>query len=132
MVFSSCNWFKGNKDKEYIERLENTIHDDSLEFAAQVEKLKKESEAKIDSIKNSCGGANGTYHVITGSFRNPSNAENYKIEMSKLGYTANIVMAPNGFNLVTTFSGNDFKEACNALANIRNSVNPESWIYVKQ
>lgn len=135
IVFSGCNYLRKKgffgKNKEYIERLENTIHDDSIEFAAQMEKLKAESQAKIDSIQKSCGSASGNYNVITGSFRNPLNAENFDKEMKKLGYKSQIVQAANGFNLVSAFSGNDYKEALNALNNIRTNVNQESWIYVK-
>ena len=69
--------------------------------------------------------------MITGSFRNPLNAENFEKEMKKLGYKSQIVQAANGFNLVSAFSGNDYKEALNALNNIRTNVNQESWIYVK-
>ncbi len=135
LVFSSCNYLRKKgffgKNKEYVERLENTIHYDSIEFTAQMEKLKADSQAKIDSIQKVCGGCAGNYNVITGSFRNPLNAENFEKEMKKMGYKSQIIQAANGFNLVSAFSGDNLKEALNALSNIRTNVNQESWIYTK-
>jgi hypothetical protein len=138
IVFSSCNYLRkkgiigtSKKDKEYIESLKNTIHEDSIENAAIVEQLQKESQGKIDSLQKICSACSGTYNVITGSFRNPLNADNFEKEMKKLGYKAQIVQAANGFNLVSAFSANNLKEALIALNNLRTNVNPESWIYVK-
>ena len=135
IIFSSCNYLRKKgilgHSKEYVERLENTIHDDSIEYVAQMEKLKAESQAKIDSIQKVCGGCSGNYNVITGSFRNPLNAENFEKEMTKMGYKSQIIIAANGFNLVSAFSGDNYKEALNALVNIRTNVNQESWIYTK-
>jgi hypothetical protein len=134
-ITTNCDYLRkkgiigSKKQSEYIERLENTIHDDSIEFVAQVEKMKKENQEKIDSIQKSCGA--GSYHIITGSFRNPLNAENFLKEMAKLGYKSQIVQAANGFSLVSAYSGNNYKEILSALNTIRTNVNPESWLYVK-
>lgn len=137
LITTNCDYLRkkgiiGNKKrmKEYIERLENTIKDDSVEFIAQMEKIKKESQLKIDSIQKSCGGS-GSYNVITGSFRNPLYADNFAKEMAKLGYKSQIIIAPNGFNLVSAFACNNYKEVLNALYNLRSSVNQESWLYIK-
>lgn len=131
---SSCDYLRKKgilANKEYIERLENTLKDDSIENAAMLEKIKLEAQQKIDSITNACGKCTGNYHIITGSFRNQLNADNYQKEMSKLGYKSAIVEASNGFHLVSAYCGSDYKEVLNALSNIRNSVNQESWLYVQ-
>jgi hypothetical protein len=137
LITTNCDYLKkkgfiGNKKrmKEYIDRLENTIRDDSIEYVAQMEKLKKESQVRIDSIQKSCGGS-GSYHVITGSFRNPVYADNFAKEMVKLGYKSQIIVASNGFNLVSAFACSNYKEVLNALYNLRSSVNQESWLYIK-
>jgi hypothetical protein len=137
LLSTNCNYLRkkgiiGEKKrmKEYIERLENTLKDDSLEFAARMEQMKKESQLKIDSVQKCCG-LNGNYHVITGSFRNPLNADNYVKEMKLKGYKSQIIMAPNGFNLVSTFASNNYKDALNALNNLRTSVIQDAWLYVK-
>jgi hypothetical protein len=136
LLTTNCEYLRkkgiiGKKKRmlEYIERLENTLRDDSIEFSAQIEKIKKDAQERIDSIQNAC--KNGNYCVITGSFRNPLNADNFVGEMSKMGYKSQVVVAPNGFNLVSAFSSNSLNEALNALQNLRTNVNQESWIYVK-
>jgi len=136
-ITTNCDYLRkkgiiGNKKrmKEYIDRLENTIKDDSVEFMAQMEKIKKESQLKIDSIQKSCGSS-GSYNVITGSFRNPVYADNFAKEMAKLGYKSQVIIAPNGFNLVSAFACNNYKEVLNALYSLRSSVNQESWLYIK-
>jgi len=137
LLSTNCNYlrkkgFIGEKErmKEYIERLENTLKDDSLEFAARMEQMKKEAQTKIDSVQKGCG-LNGNYNVITGSFRNPLNAEGYLKEMKSKGYKSQIIMAPNGFNLVSAYASNDYKDALNALNNMRSSVIQDAWLYVK-
>lgn len=133
---SSCEYLRkkgiiGKKKRmaEYIANLENKNKEDSIEYASQMEKLKKEVAAKIDSVQKSCG-INGKYHVITGSFRNPLNAENFNKEMSKMGYRSQIIMASNGFNLVSAYAGDNYNDVINALNNIRTAVNQESWLYM--
>jgi cell division protein FtsN len=134
LVLTNCKWLRnkgiiGKKAamKEYIQKLEDIIKDDSLQIA----QMKKESQAKIDSLKNNCKEANNAYYVITGSFRNSKYAEDFLSKMKSMGYKSEIVEASNGFNLVSAFSGNNYKEVLNALYNLRNSVDQESWLYVK-
>ncbi len=115
--------------QDMLDNLENKNRDDSANYAAQMDKLRKDAEAKIDSVQKSCG-INGKYHVITGSFRNPLNAENFNKEMNKMGYHSQIIMASNGFNLVSAYSGDNYNEVINALTNIRTAVNQESWLYL--
>ena len=133
LFLTNCDYLRrkgiiGSKKQmlSQIEQLQKTVMDDSL----MMEKLKKESQAKIDSIQQSCAKPEGNFHVITGSFRNPANAENFVKEMAKLGYKSQIIQASNGFNLVSAFAGKDMHEACSALNTIRTNVNQESCLYV--
>ena len=121
----------GNNSTEYVQQLEKTIKDDSIKKAAEIEMLKSEMQERIDSLQDACGNCNGNFHVITGSFREQSNADKYLTEMAKLGYKATQVEAPNGFHLVSTYCGKTLNEVFSALNTARNNVNPESWIYVK-
>jgi hypothetical protein len=133
---SSCEYLRkkgiiGNKKRmaEYIASLENAKKDDSLNYAAQLDRLKKDAQAKIDSVQKCCG-TSGKYHIITGSFLNPVNAENYNKEMNKMGYHSSIIVASNGFNLVSAYNGDNYNEVINSLTNIRTAVNQESWLYL--
>ncbi len=133
IVFTNCEYLrkKGIIGKrkylaEFAKRLDDIKKDDS----AQIEKIKKDAQLRIDSVQKSCC-INGSYHVITGSFRNPLNAQNFQKEMNKLGYKAQIVHATNGFDLVSAYACNDYKDIVNALSNIRTNVNQESWLYIR-
>lgn len=130
LVMSSCNFFTKKKDA-YIKQLEQVIKEDSLKRVAEIESLKAEMQAKLDSMKQACGNCEGNFYVITGSFKIQQNADNYLNEMKSLGYNAQIVEAPNGFHLVSTFCGKTLNESLNALNTARNNVHPEAWIYIK-
>jgi hypothetical protein len=135
LTTSSCEYLRkkgiiGNKkNKADIESLEQARIADSIKNAALLENMKKEAQLKIDSVQKNCG-INGKYHVITGSFRNPLNAENFNKEMNKMGYRSNIIMAANGFNLVSAYSGDNYNDVLNALNNLRTAVNQEAWLYL--
>lgn len=136
-ITTNCEYLRkkgiiGKKKRmaEYIAQLEEIKRDDSIELVAQLEKIKKEAQLKIDSAEKSCG-INGTFHVITGSFRNPLNAQNFLKEMHNRGYQSQIIKAPNGFDLVSAYACNNYKDVINALNNIRVNVDPESWLYIR-
>ncbi|MCX7987264.1 MAG: SPOR domain-containing protein [Bacteroidales bacterium] len=128
--FVSCKY---KKQAEYIKQLENAVKEDSLKRVAELEALKAEMQAKIDSLQAACqsGNPQGKFCVITGSFRIQQNADNYVQEMNKLGYKAQIVEAPNGFHLVSTYCASSLREALSELNNARSNIHPDSWIYVK-
>lgn len=128
--FGSC---KFKKQAEYIKQLESVVKEDSIKRVAELEALKAEMQAKIDSLQAACqsGNPKGNFCVITGSFRIQQNADNYVQEMIKLGYKASIIDAPNGFHLVTTYCANSLQEALSELNNARSNIHPDSWIYVK-
>ena len=115
--------------QEMIADLENKNRDDSINHAAQMDQFKKDAQAKIDSVQKCCG-TSGKYHIITGSFLNPVNAENYNMEMNKMGYHSVIIVASNGFNLVSAYNGDNYNEVINALNNMRTAINQESWLYL--
>ncbi len=119
------------KMREYIDKLETTLKNDSIEFSANLDKMKTDMQRQIDSINSECSQTKGNYHIITGSFREQQNAVNFVSSMEKLGYKATIIDAPNGFHLVSISAGDNLKEMFTTLNNIRNSVNEESWIYIK-
>ena len=132
ILASSCSLFDSKKKmKDYISRLENTIKEDSLAYAASMDKMKSEMQSKLDSISQACNQSKGNYHIITGSFREQQNASNFVAEMEKLGYKAQIIDAPNGFHLVSVSAGSNLQQMFSTLNNIRGSVNEESWIYIK-
>ena len=137
LTTTSCEYLRkkgiiGSKKKskdEQIAELQNARMDDSIKFATQLESLKKDAESKIDSLQKSCG-VTGKYHVITGSFLNPVNAENFNKEMTQKGYRSSIIVASNGFHLVSAYSGDNYNEVLNALSNLRTAVAQDEWLYL--
>jgi cell division protein FtsN len=134
LTTTSCEYLRkkgiiGKSKNKELMALQNKNRNDSIEFADKLERLKKESQAKIDSVQKSCGAA-GKYHVIAGSFMNPANADNYNAEMTKMGYHSQIINISNGFNLVSVFSSDNYQEMLNALTNARGSLDTGSWLYI--
>jgi hypothetical protein len=136
IVSPGCNYLKkkgllGKKRQmqEYIKQLEEAKKDDSAYYSSQLQQLKNESQARIDSLQSACD-ASYTYYIVTGSFRNPSNAQAYANKMLDLGYKAEIILAPNGFNMVSAFGCNTMKEAVNALTSLKTNVAEDTWMYV--
>ena len=131
-----CNYLRkkgilGSKKqlRECVQQLENAKKEDSAYYSEQLTNIKKNAQSKIDSLQKACENANYSYYVITGSFRNPNNSQAFANKMLQMGYKAEILLAPNGFNLVSAFGGNNLKEVTNALTNLKTNVAEDSWIY---
>jgi len=132
------SWFSKKKtdtSSAYIAKLENQVKEDSLKFNEELNKVKGQSQAVIDSIQNSCGhkknsGGKYAFYVITGSFRDAKLADHYVKKMNEKGFNnAEIIEANNGFHLVSVKSSNSLGEAASELSNVRNLVAPTSWVY---
>ncbi len=102
---------------------------DSIERIKQ--QAKADSLAKLDSIKQAkLEAERNKYHIISGSFRNESYATRYKKEMNNdYGYNSKIIMANNGFNLVSIGAYATMSDAIRELRNIRNKGSLEVWVY---
>lgn len=70
------------------------------------------------------------YHVISGSFRIPSNAEKLLRELIQKGYDAKIKKNKYGFHRVSYTRTNSRREALKALRKIRRTENPGAWLLV--
>lgn len=130
---NACNYFKNkNEGMVKVSEIEKLRIADSLKFVNELNRIKEESAKRIDSLNSVYVYPVYTYYVITGSFKNPANAENYANDMMNLGYKSHIITISNGFHLVSASSGDDPGQANEALRNIQQSVNPEAWIFVNK
>ena len=133
---------KGSDTLEvYTANLEKELADIESRHFYELEKLKLESQAKIDSViqyyeneltgkgKKYTGTKAGTYYLIVGSFKTPGYAEEYSSKVRAMGYTAQIIPAGN-WNLVSAESYLSWKEAVKGLNLVRSNVSVNSWIYV--
>lgn len=145
LMFSGCNvgdkqpLFSNDVDTllQHSARLDSIIKADSVRYRLELHRIKKEADARVDSIENLYKNHRktavaGTYYVVLGSFHNPGYAEDFANKMRKLGFDGNIIKTDNGFNLVTASSHNNFKSAKGALLAARSSASVDAWIYVQK
>jgi hypothetical protein len=148
IVFPGCKFInekilkKGSDTLEvYAANLEKELADIETQHFYELEKLKMESQAKIDSIiqyyenelagkgKRYTGAATGTYYLIVGSFKTPKYAEDYSAKVREMGYNTQIVKAGT-WNLVSAENYSSWSEAVKGLELVRSNVSVNSWIYV--
>jgi CO dehydrogenase nickel-insertion accessory protein CooC1 len=138
-VFSGCEYLKkkgffGNKKDmaKTIEMLQKELQEDSIRYAAEIEKLKQDAQARIDSILNGTKQEDPyqNYYVIIGGFRNAKNAEALSIKTSEAGYNSLIIDARNGFQLVSAYGGDEMQATISMLHEVQAKLNPEAWIYI--
>lgn len=133
---------KGSDTLEvYSANLEKELADIETQHFYDLEKLKLESQTKIDSIiqyyenqlsgkgKKYTGAATGTYYLIVGSFKTPQYAEDYSAKVKEMGYNTQIVMAGT-WNLVSAETYSSVREAIKGLDLVRTNVTVNAWIYV--
>lgn len=73
------------------------------------------------------------YHVIIGSFVTPEYATAYADFYSRRGVKTEIIdMVNSRFKLVSASASGSLTEACKSLKAIRDTIEFESWVYVKQ
>jgi hypothetical protein len=127
----------------YVANLERELAGIESEHFYELEKMKMESQAKIDSVINYyesqffgkgrkyTGGTAGTYYIITGSFKTPKYADAWSAKVTGMGYRSEVVQM-GYWNLVASGYYKSLREAINNLDNMRSAVTPDSWIYVSR
>ncbi len=128
----SCKYFNKKDAANATITVEQQRINDSIKFANELNMLKEDSQKRIDSLNMACSNPSYTYYVITGSFKNPANAENYAGQMMNLGYKSHIITISNGFHLVSASSGDDLNQSTEALRNIQQTINQEAWLFVNK
>lgn len=146
IVFPGCDFIKekfGSGETESLleanQQLDSALKAERSQHQEELNTLQAQSRAKIDSIINyyeekmTATGprqASKGYYLITGSFKTPQYAKDYNQKMKSMGYQSEIIMAPNGFHLVSVEKYNNASAAVEGLELVRNAVVEDSWIYV--
>jgi hypothetical protein len=150
VTFSGCKFINEKilgKETDTLEiytaNLQRELAGIESEHFYELEKIKMESQSKIDSIINYyesqlsgkgrryTGAATGAYYVITGSFKTPKYAEDWSAKVTAMGYRTEIVQM-GSWNLVSAGTYTSLREASNNLEKFKLSVAPDSWIYVSR
>ena len=148
-LVTSCEFVKKNNPFTKKERqralqvqIDNARIADSLNH---VHALEMEMKAVQDSLA-SMGAFNEVvdepvslndngqkYHIIVGSFVTPAYAEGFSDYYAARGYQTTIIDMPNSrFKLVSAGSYSTMNEAWKAVKSFRDTVEFDSWVYVRK
>jgi hypothetical protein len=143
IVLPSCKYFKGGlfgrKARALaIEKAQN----DSVRVADSLQKVKDRlmeiENARIDSLRKAdeerlAFESKHKYNIIVGSFITPEYAKMMSEGYRKQGYDPRILkMEGSRFELVAVEGHNSFKKAVARLSQFQDTVQIESWLYVKK
>ncbi len=140
LVAGSCSLFeKPSMTQEEIdvmveqnaklqEDLANAQHEASMQkmqaeqCAETLVALQKVEEEKVS----------GKFHVIAGSFKTISYAEDFAKKIQDKGGAGTIVNGPSDFSLVACSSFASLREAVDAMEKARMNEAPEAWVYMEK
>ncbi|HNS31176.1 MAG TPA: SPOR domain-containing protein [Tenuifilaceae bacterium] len=140
-TLSGCKFFR---DKFGKNRAADTLavweaKQDSVKKAEllKVKKLEEARRAREKAMQDSIARVRdletrNRFHVIIGSFKVPSNADDYQREVSTFGFqNPKIVESPNGFRMVSVGAFDTYSRAANEILRInRGKEEPiELWVY---
>lgn len=142
-ILPSCKYFKGEglfgrkalKSAVLKAQEDSTRVADSLKviqdqlLAIENEKL---DARKADAEKLLMEGKY-KYNIIVGSFITPENAIGYAEVYKKLGYDSKIIrLEGNRFELVSAEGYENFSQALVRLQQFQDTVEIDSWLYIKE
>jgi len=100
--------------------------------------LKAIEEARQDSIglaeeEKQAYEARNKYNIVVGGFVIPENANAWANEYRKMGYDAKVIKMDNSkFDLVVAESYEQFSKAVKRLEQFQDTVDIDTWLYVRK
>lgn len=140
----SCKYFKGGTlfGKKSRNTTVMNAREDSIRLADSLQRVKDISQdignAKLDSLKrieaeHEASEANHKYNIIVGCFITPKYAAGLTEQYRKQGYDARIIKAEGSrFEFVSIEALDNFRKAVSLLKQFRDTLQMESWLYVKR
>jgi hypothetical protein len=143
IILPSCKYFKGGSlfGKKARTMAIMKAQEDSIKVADSLIKIKdyiKEVEKqKIDSARAAeekrVAVAIHLYNIIVGSFITPQYAEAMADDYRRKGYDPRILRPDNSkFQYVAAEGHDNFRRAVTRLKQFQDTVQTESWLYVKK
>jgi hypothetical protein len=143
-VAPSCNYFKNRglfgKKAKTLEALR--AQQDSVRVADSIrlenDRLLAIENAKLDSIRLAeealqAAAKQSRYNIIVGSFITPEYARGYAESFRQQGYNAEILkMINSDFELVSAESHESLGKAISRLKQFQDTVEIDSWIYIRE
>ncbi len=118
------------------------IRQDSIRVADSLKRVENRlraiEEARQDSIRladeeKQAYEAINKYNIIVGGFVIPENANSWANEYRKMGYDARVIKMDNSrFDLVAAESWERFSKAVERLEQFQDTVDIDTWLYVKK
>jgi hypothetical protein len=140
-IMPSCKYFggKGSAKKKaeaaLMARYDSTRVADSIR-KVQADLLALENanlEAARIADEKSAFDAKFKYNIIVGSFITPEYAKNLFEEYKKQGYDPRIIKVEGSkFELVAAESHESFRKAANRLKEFQDTIQVDSWMYIKK
>lgn len=131
-------WFSKDIDTliEYSKTLEKLVLQDSVRYQGEIDRIRTQAKMREDSLRmlleKNITISGRKYVIVTGSFKLPVNARRYSRQMIGLGYSGEILTTRGGYHLVSTGSYGNLQQALIALRPIRDNVQAEAWIYIRE
>jgi hypothetical protein len=144
IVQPSCKYFKGRGIFGKKARIAAIVkaQEDSVRVADSIRKVQDNlmaiDNAKLDSIRKAdeerlAMGTKYKYNIIVGSFITPEYSKSFAEDFRKQGYDAKIIKKEGSrFELVSVEAYDSFRKAVARLRAFQDTVQFESWMYVKK
>jgi cell division protein FtsN len=140
ITFSGCRFFERfKKDKASDTLAVWEAKQDSIKKVEMLKakKIEEARRAREKAIQDSLARiremeARNRFHVIIGSFKVSSNADDYQKQVATLGFQdPKIVVSPNGFKMVSIGAFETYSKATNEILRINRSKEEpiELWVY---
>jgi hypothetical protein len=137
LLMSQCKYFEKNRlfSNDIDTLLVYQYRADSIRLAdslRNIEAMAREQRLELETQQamKQATGREKPFHLITGAFKTPNFATKFKDNMSNKGFEAKIIKAPNGFDMVSVETFDDFYTGFARLKSFR-IANPgmDVWLY---
>jgi len=131
IVFGSRDTVKDDSLKEEVRRQleEITDRENALRLKEPARKEELNSENRdAEPVSETLSGVRGPYHIISGSFTLPGNAEKQQLQLRKKGLTPEMLPKRGKYIMVSLGSYTSRKEAIAVMEQLRESLNQDLWV----
>lgn len=140
ITFSGCRFFERfKKDKSSDTLAVWEAKQDSIKKVEMLKakKIEEARRAREKAIQDSLARvremeARNRFHVIIGSFKVSTNADEYQKQVSTLGFQSPLIVeSPNGFRMVSIGAFETYSKATNEILRINRAKEEpiELWVY---
>jgi len=140
-IMPSCKYFGGKGSAKKKAEAAMLARQDSIRVADSIRKVQADllalENANLEAARladeKAAFDAKFKYNIIVGSFITPEYAKNLLEEYKKQGYDPRIIKVEGSrFELVAAESHESFRKAVNRLKEFQDTIQIDSWMYIKK